>query len=161
MLARAATAAADPETSVATRAAPAAAAPETTQLVYVEVLGKAGPYGVGYEHALVSRIALGVEGSYARLRDQDLATVVPYVHVTPLRRGANALFGELGVELAYSKLESSVPRWMGSASSSLGGVAAVGYERSWKHVVLRGAISLLAGKGGMAPWAGLAIGVKP
>ena len=160
VLAAVAPAAADPEASV-TASVSSAPAADPTQLVYVEVLGKAGAYGVGYEHVIAPRIALGVEGSYTRLRGQDLAAAVPYVHVTPLRRGANALFGELGVALGYSKLESAVPRWMGSTSSSIGGVAAVGYERSWKHVVLRGAVSLLAGKGGMAPWAGLAIGVKP
>lgn len=135
--------------------------PTGSQLVYAEVLGKAGPYGVGYEHAVTPRVALGFEGSYTRLRSQDLATGVPYVHVTPLRRGAHALFGELGLELSYSKLESAVPRWMGTATTAIGGVASVGYERAWKHVVVRGALSLLAGKGGMAPWAGLAIGVKP
>ena len=135
--------------------------PAHSSLVYVEALGKAGTYGVGYEHGVTERIALGFEGSYARLREQDLATAVPYVHVTPLRRGANALFGELGVELGYSRLESAVPRWMGTSTTALGGVASVGYERTWKHVVVRGALSLLAGKGGMAPWAGLAIGVKP
>ena len=151
---------ADPEVGVTARAEPARAV-DREQLVYVEALGKAGPYGVGYEHGIADRIALGLEGSYAKLRDQDLATAVPYVHVTPLRRGAHALFGELGVELAYSKLESAVPRWMGTATTSVGGVASIGYERSWKHVVLRGAVSVLGGKGGMAPWAGLAIGVRP
>lgn len=163
LLALAGSAAADPDPDPEASVVAAAPAPEarSPQLVYVEVLGKAGAYGVGYEHGVTERIALGVEGSYTQLRAQELATAVPYLHVTPLRRGANALYGELGVELTYSQLVSAVPRWMGTTSSGIGAVASVGYERSWKHLVLRGAVSMLAGKGGMAPWAGLAIGVKP
>jgi hypothetical protein len=152
-------AAADPDV-VATATAPKAEA--SASLVYVEALGKAGPYGVGYEHAITERIALGFEGSVDRLREQNLAAAVPYVHVTPLVHGANALFGELGAELGYSKIESGVARWMGTSTTAVGAVAAVGYQRDLgKRFVLRIALSVLAGKGGAAPWGGIALGVKP
>lgn len=155
-------AAADPEVATATvEAAAAPPAKPAGSLVYVEALGKAGAYGVGYEHGITPRISLGFEGSYTQLRAQDVTTGVPYVHVTPLRRGGNALFGELGLEISSSAIESTVPRWMGTSTTAIGGVASIGYEHAWRHVVVRGALSLLAGKGGMAPWAGLAIGVKP
>ena len=132
-----------------------------SSLVYVEALGKAGAYGVGYEQPITARLAVGVEGSYAPLRDQVIATLVPYLHVEPLRRGHNALFGELGLELAHSRLASSVERWMGESTNAVGGVASVGYQRTVGKLVVRGALSVLAGKGGMAPWAGLAIGWRP
>jgi len=130
-------------------------------LVYVEALGKAGAYGVGYEQGVSERVSLGFAGSYTRLRSQDLVMATPYLHVAPLVRGRDALFGELGVELAYSKLESAVPRWMGTSTTAVGGIASIGYEHAFKRLVVRGALSLLAGKGGMAPWVGLAIGVRP
>lgn len=131
-------------------------------LVYVEALGKAGAYGVGGEYSISPRFAVGLEASADKLREQEVATVVPYIHVEPLRRGGNALFGELGVVTSYSKLESSVPRWMGTSTTGVGGVAALGYERSLgKKLVARIAINLLAGKGGAAPWAGIALGWKP
>jgi hypothetical protein len=133
----------------------------SSSLVYVEALGKAGPYGVGYEHAITERISLGFEGSADRLREQNLATAVPYVHVTPLRHGPHALFGELGVEFAYSKIESGVARWMGTSSTAIGGVAAAGYQRDFgKRFVLRIALEVLAGKGGAAPWGGISFGAK-
>lgn len=131
-------------------------------LLLIEALGKAGPYGVGAEGSISPRLSLGVEGSYEHLRQQELATVVPYVHVEPLRRGGNALFGELGVEVAYSKLESGVARWMGTSTTGVGGIASIGYERALgKKLVARIAINLLAGKGGAAPWGGISLGWKP
>ena len=44
-------------------------------LIYVEALGKGGLYGVGYERTLTSRLALGIAGSFAVIRDQRLTTV--------------------------------------------------------------------------------------
>ena len=58
----------------------ATAAPEVPgkNLFYVEALGKAGLYGVGFERTLTSRLALGVAGSFAVVRDQQLTTLSPY-----------------------------------------------------------------------------------
>jgi hypothetical protein len=127
-------------------------------LFYVEALGKTGAYGLGYERALDPHLALGVEASYLPLRDQELATGATYIHVTPARRGRNALFGDLGVELAYSRIDSPVARWMGTTTYGGGGVASLGWEHDRGRWVTRTAVSLLAGKGGAAPWFGLTLG---
>jgi hypothetical protein len=149
---------ADPEVS-ASVPDPAPTGPGR-HLVYAELLGKAGAYGVGYEVTATDRVAFGVAGSYSQLRDQTIATAVPYVHVTPWRRGANAVFGELGLELTDSRI-GPAPRWMGTSTSAVGGIASLGYERTWKRIVVRGSVSALGGTGGFGPWAGLAIGVRP
>jgi hypothetical protein len=130
------------------------------QLVYVEALGKAGLYGVGYERAITPRLALGGVASYAVIRDQQLATAAPYLHATLVRGRRHALFGELGLVLVHSRIPSPVATWDGMAETGAGGVAAVGWERRGRLVV-RAQAAVLAGEGGVAPWLGFAVGVTP
>ena len=129
--------------------------------VYVEALGKAGLYGVGYERTLTARLSLGVAGSYAVIRDQQLTTVSPYVHGTLIRGTRHALFMELGVTFVHSRLPSPVDDWDGMSDSGAGGFASLGWERSGDHVVVRTSASVVAGEGGIAPWLGVAIGYRP
>jgi hypothetical protein len=130
-------------------------------LVYAEVGGKAGAYGVGYERVLTDRLALGAVASFLVVRGQQIATAAPYVHATVLRRGKHALFGELGAVLVHSKIPSPVDDWDGMSESGGGGVAALGWERAAHHLVVRAQASVLVGEGGVAPWAGFAIGYRP
>lgn len=130
-------------------------------LVYVEALGKAGLYGVGYERAITPRLALGGAVSYVRLRGQHVATAAPYLHATLLRGRRHALFGELGLVLAHSRITSPVEGWDGMAETGSGGVAALGWERRGRRVVVRAQGSVLAGEGGATPWLGLALGWRP
>jgi hypothetical protein len=133
----------------------------TEQLIYVEALGKAGLYGVGYERAITPRLALGIAGSYAIVRDQHLATGAPYLHGTLLRGGRHALFGELGLVIVHSRIPSPVASWEGMAETGAGGVAAVGWERRGRRLVVRAQLAVLAGEGGVAPWLGFSLGVTP
>jgi hypothetical protein len=131
-------------------------------LIYVEAGGKAGAYGVGYELSITPRLALGAVASYAVLRDQHIATGSPYLHATILRGRHNALFGELGLVLAYSKIPSPVMTWDGMSESGAGGAAALGWERTFKHGFLtRVQGSVLVGEGGAAPWFGISFGWRP
>lgn len=130
-------------------------------LVYVEALGKAGLYGVGYERAITPRLALGGVASYVRLHGQHVATAAPYLHATLLRGRRHALFGELGLVLAHSRIVSPVDGWDGMAETGSGGVAALGWERRGRRVVVRAQGSVLAGEGGATPWLGLALGWRP
>lgn len=130
-------------------------------LVYAELLGKGGPYGVGYERAITGRLSLGVTGSFAVIRQQQLTTIAPYLHVLIARRGRNALFGELGASIVHSRVPSPVATWDGMSDTGGGGLAALGYERAGDRLVFRVGLSAVAGEGGLAPWGGIAIGVKP
>ena len=134
---------------------------EPANLVYVELLGKGGPYGLGFERTITGRLALGAVVSYAVIRDQHLATAAPYLHATIGRRGRHALFGELGAVLVHSRIPSPVPGWDGMSDTGGGGVVTLGYELAARRVVLRAYLAGMAGEGGVAPWLGVAFGVRP
>ncbi|HEY5936125.1 MAG TPA: hypothetical protein VIU61_15855 [Kofleriaceae bacterium] len=135
--------------------------PPGRHLVYVELLGKGGAYGLGYELSISPRFSVGTAVSYVSIRDQQIATVAPYVHASALRFGKNALFGELGATFVHSRIPSPVPDWDGMSESGAGGFASVGWERAWQHLTLRTSGSIVAGEGGLAPWLGVAIGYRP
>jgi hypothetical protein len=135
--------------------------PPSPNLFYVEALGKAGAYGVGYERQITPRLSLGGAASYAVMRDQHIASVSPYLHATLLRRGKHALFGELGAVLVHSRIPSPLPEWNGISDTGGGGVGALGWERTGRHLVLRAQGSVLVGEGGASPWGGFAIGYRP
>lgn len=130
-------------------------------LLYIEALGKGGLYGVGYERTLTSRLSLGVVGSFAVIRAQQLTTVSPYVHGTLLRGTRHALFTELGATFVHSRLPSPVDDWDGMSDGGGGGFASLGWERAGERVVVRTSASVVAGEGGMAPWLGVVIGYRP
>ena len=130
-------------------------------LVYAELGGKAGLYGVGYERTLTARLSLGIAASFVVLRDQQITTVAPYVHGTIVRGTRNALYAELGPTLVHSRLPSPVDDWDGMSDTGGGGFASLGWERATRHLVLRTSGSIVVGEGGVAPWLGFAIGVRP
>lgn len=128
--------------------------------VYAEALGKAGPYGVGYEYAITKRLALGVVGSYAVVSDQQLTTVAPYVHADFLRGARHSMYGDFGIIFVHSKIPSPVPEWDGMSESGAGGQATLGWEwRPWRLVV-RTSLGLALGEGGLAPFLGFAVGAR-
>lgn len=130
-------------------------------VIYGELLGKAGEYGVGYEHPITERLSLGGAGSIAILRGQQIFTAAPYVHVKLLERGANGMFVELGAVLAHSRIPSPVANWSGASATGGGGFLSLGYQRTQRWLVMRAALSAEVGEGGIGPAFGLAFGVKP
>jgi hypothetical protein len=129
-------------------------------LFYVELGGKAGLYGVGYERRLTKRLSIGAAGSFAPIRDQQILTLTPYLHLPLLDGKRNALFTELGASFVHSSIASPVDDWDGMTDSGGGGFASLGWERRSRHLVFRAAASFVVGEGGVAPWFGLAIGVR-
>jgi hypothetical protein len=128
--------------------------------VYAEALGKAGPYGLGYEFAITPRLALGAAGSYAVLADQQLTTIAPYVHADLVRGDRHSLYGDIGFVVVHSKLRSPVPEWDGMSEAGAGGEATLGWEwRPWRLVV-RTSLGVAIGEGGVAPFLGFAIGAR-
>src|SRR5689334_4148744 len=80
-------------------------------LFYFEALGKGGLYGVGYEYKVKRWLGLGAAFSYSNIRDEQVYTASPYVHLTALQGKRNALFGEFGAIFAHSRISSPVMNW--------------------------------------------------
>ena len=128
--------------------------------VYAEALGKAGPYGVGYELGITPRLALGIAASYAIIRDQQLTTIAPYVHADFIRGKRHSMYGDFGVVFVHSRIPSPVPEWDGMSESGAGGQATLGWEwRPWRLIV-RTSAGLAVGEGGLWPFIGLAVGAS-
>jgi hypothetical protein len=134
---------------------------QAEDLFYVEALGKAGAYGVGYEHTMTGRLSLGIAASYITVSDQQIATAAPYLHATVAGTARHALFGEIGAILAHSRIPSPVPDWDGMSDTGGGGYLSVGYEYARRHVVVRASGSIVAGEGGLGPMLGILVGVRP
>ena len=130
-------------------------------LVYAEVLGKAGPYGIGYEYSVMPWIAFGAAVSYAVIGDERLTTTAPYVHVPLVGHHHHRLFGELGAIAAHRHIPSPVPDWSGSTHTGTAGFLSLGYEHVAKHVVIRASGSVVAGDGGLGPMVGISFGARP
>ena len=126
--------------------------------IYVELLGKAGPYGVGYERRITDRLWLGFAASYASVRDQQIATAAPYVHARLLGT-RSSMFTEIGAVFVHTRIPSPVSEWDGMSDSGGGGFASLGWQRTWTHLIVRAHGSLMIGEGGVTPWGGVAIGV--
>lgn len=139
---------------------PQAASAEESKphLVYGEVLGKAGLYGLGYEHTLNGRLSLGGAFSYAPINDQKVTTLAPYLHVRMFGH-RNQMFGEVGAVLSRSHLPSPVTGWSGMDENGFGALASLGWERRTEHLVLRLSGSLVYGTGGLVPVVGFMFGV--
>ena len=135
------------------------ATPPRRHLVYAEALGKAGPYGVGWELAITPRLSLGVAGSFAMLGGQQLYTIAPYLHAAALRGGRHTLFGELGLVVIHSHLPSPVAEWDGMSDTGAGGQATLGWQWQPGRWVVRTSGGIAAGQHGIAPIVGLALGI--
>jgi hypothetical protein len=127
-------------------------------VVYVEALGKAGPYGLGYEHSIEARISIGAAASYISMEGQQLYTFSPYIHGTLAGAHRHRVFSEVGAVLAHSRIPSPVDDWEGMADTGGGGFLSFGYEYARGHFLARASGAVVAGEGGLAPMIGLAVG---
>jgi hypothetical protein len=142
-------------------ASAAQAEPPSRHLFYVEVLGKAGEYGVGYEYTLMPWLSFGGAASFAVVGDQQITTAAPYVHTTLLGKHAHRMYSELGAIVAHSRIPSPVSDWKGMSNTGTGGFLSLGYEHDSKRIVVRASGSIVAGDGGLGPMIGLSIGARP
>ena len=134
-----------------------AIADERRHAVYVEVLGKGGAWGAGYDWAISPRLAIGTVASFAPLDGQRVYSLSPYLSVVPLGRGVHRWFIDVGPQLVHLSTPSPVPEWNGMSSSGIGAQASSGYERRG-HVLLRFYGQVVAGRNGAAPWLGASLG---
>ncbi|MBK9033718.1 MAG: hypothetical protein IPL61_21040 [Myxococcales bacterium] len=175
-----ASAAADPITRVATTtpaltdsaARPAASAddggaddgtdapapPTRRHAIYLEGMGRGGLGGLGYGYQLDRRWGVGAVASFNLVDGQRLYSLSPFVTLYPVGGGArHRWFVEAGPHLARLVTPSPVPEWSGTSSNGIGGQLASGYE--YRHGVLVRVFGMVeAGRGGVAPWFGVALG---
>lgn len=128
--------------------------------VHVELMGRGGAYGVGGELVVAKRVGVGVTASLLPVDGERVTTVSPYVHMVLLARGAHAWFADAGPAITHTSIPSPVPEWDGVSDTSIGGVVSTGHEVSGERLFLRSSISLAVGPGGVAPWGGVALGVR-
>jgi hypothetical protein len=138
-----------------------AARADERHLFYVELLGKGGAYGFGYEFTFMPRLAVGGAASYAVLNDQHITTAAPYLHATLFGKAHHRMYTELGAILAHSRISSPVSDWKGMTNTGTAGFLSLGYEHDRKHVVIRASGSVVAGDGGLGPMVGISIGARP
>lgn len=138
---------------------PAATAVPSRHMVYAELGGKAGLWGLGYELSLSPRFVVGAAASYLVLDGQRIASLSPYAGAYLLgARGRHRWFVHGGPALVRVTTPSPVPEWDGTSTTGVGVEVSSGYEHRRGALSLRGFAMVAAGRGGVAPWAGMTIG---
>src|SRR5262245_59028786 len=118
---------------VAVSSASASAEPPRRHAVYVELLGKGGLWGVGYDVQL-GRLGVGAAASAYVVDGQRVLSLSPYLAAYPLGGARHRWFVHLGPQLVHQSTPSPYPEWPGSSSTGLGVEVSSGYEL--RHRVL-------------------------
>ena len=128
--------------------------------VYVELFGKSGVYGFGYELELLSKFQLGVVGSAYFIDNERLTTLSPYMGINLLGEKRHRWFLHGGPTLVHRKISSPVPEWSGLSTTNLSGQISSGYEYRLNRMFFRGYLMAVVGEGGFSPWFGLSAGAR-
>lgn len=96
--------------------------------IYVDLFGKGGLWGVGYDYQLTPRLGVGAVGSYYVLGGDRFLTASPYLSLTPVLHGAHRWFVHAGPQLVRRATPSPVPEWAGLTSTSYAAEVSSGYE---------------------------------
>jgi hypothetical protein len=134
-----------------------AAAGEQRNAVYLELLGKGGLWGLGYDFDLSRRWAVGAAASFYMLDGEQVLTLSPYAGVYPARGRHHSWFVQAGPQLVRLAIPSPVPEWKGTSSIDVGAELSTGWEYR-NHILVRGFVMASAGKNGVLPWLGLSLG---
>jgi hypothetical protein len=152
---------AEPVAASASATAPSAAptssasTPERHHAIYVDLLGKGGLWGVGYDYR-THRLALGATVSYYSYDGDRITTIAPYLAAYPLSRGHHSAFVQAGPELVRRFTPSPVPEWMGLAQTHWNAEASVGYEYR-ARLLVRAYVMVQKGDH-VVPWLGASLG---
>jgi len=146
----------DTDLAVGAKAAPARATRDARHAIYVELGGRAGLWGLGYDWQPHRRFAVGAAASYTSFDGDRITTFAPYVAAYPILRGRHRGFVQLGPTVSRQTTPSPFPEWDGLSTTKLSVEAAGGYE--YRHgVLVRGYV--MASKGAhLVPWIGASIG---
>src|SRR5687767_5867760 len=96
--------------------------------VYVEVLGKGGLWGAGWDAAITSRLGAGVAASFYVVDRTQVASLSPYLAAYLLGTGRHRWFVHAGPQLVKVTVSSPVPEWQGTSASGIGAELSTGYE---------------------------------
>jgi len=124
---------------------------------YLELLGKGGLWGIGYDFQYSRWLGGGVAGSFYVLDGQRVSSLSPYLAIEPLGSGHHRWFVHAGPQLYRVATPSPVPEWSGTSSTGLGAALSTGYEYR-NHLLVRVFAMGVAGKHGVAPWLGASLG---
>jgi hypothetical protein len=135
-------------------AAPATAEP--SHVVYLDVLGKGGMWGLGYEWQATPRFALGGVASFYVLDGDRFATASPYVAAFPIVAGRHRWFVHAGPQLVHRTTPSPGPEWPGMSTTGFAAELSSGYEY---HSTIDLRVYAMGSVGEhVVPWLGASIG---
>jgi hypothetical protein len=123
----------------------------------VELLGKNGLYGVGYDRALSERWGIGGAAAWFTVESEEVLSLSPYVNLYPLAGLHWALALQAGAQLVHVKVPSRIVGWSGTSATGVAGQVSAGFEYR-SALLCRFLLSGVYGRGGGRPWAGLALG---
>lgn len=131
------------------------AEPSADHAIYVDVLGKAGLWGLGYDwrHRW---FAIGATASYFSFDGDRITNFAPYVAAYPIGRGRHHGFIQLGPTVSRRTTPSPVAEWDGMTTTQLGGELCAGYEYR-NHVLFRG-YAMVSKTEHVMPWLGVSLG---
>lgn len=143
---------AEPPSIEAVAVAPSAPAHD----VYVDLLGKGGLWGLGYDYRATMRLAVGAVGSLYELGGDRFVTFSPYVGIYPIAGARHAWFVHLGPQVVFRTTTSPGPEWPGMTTSGVDVETSTGYEYR-NHILLRVYVMASAGAE-VVPWLGASVG---
>ncbi len=138
-------------------AADAEGSPSRPHAAYVELLGKHGLYGVGYDYATSERWAFGGAGAFFVVESERVLSFGPYVNFYPVTGSGGALVLQTGAEFVQVWVPSRVRGWSGASATGVSGQLSAGYEYRGS-VLVRFLATGVFGQGGLRPWVGIAVG---
>lgn len=136
--------------------ASATARAEPHHTVSVELFGKGGLWGLGYEWQPQRRFALGAVGSWYMLGGEHYATFSPYVSAYPVAHERHRWFVQLGPQLVHRTTPSPGPEWQGMSTTGYDLELSSGYERRGSVVLRAYAMTSVGAR--ITPWLGASIG---
>jgi hypothetical protein len=140
--------------------APGTRAPATSSparhAVYVDLLGRAGLWGLGYDYQPRRWLGFGAAASFYILDGDRFSTIAPYAALYPIARGAHSAFLQLGPSASRRTTPSPVPEWDGMSTTQLGAALCAGYE--YRRGVLFRAYAMASKGDHLVPWLGVSLG---
>jgi hypothetical protein len=129
---------------------------EPREVVSLELGGKGGLWGLGFEWR-PRWYLVGVVGSYYPLSGDRFATLSPYAGVFPLISEHHAWFLHAGPQVVHHATPSPFPEWQGVGATGWGVEVSSGYEYRRGPVVAR-AYAMLSLGDHLVPWIGTGVG---
>lgn len=126
-------------------------------VIYAEIMGKGGLYGIGYDRSILPWLGVGAAFSYYDLFGARAMFICPYLNLYPIAGVKNALLVQAGPEIIYAWASTGMINWAGDSAMGVGGQLSAGYEYRGGFV-FRLLFTTFFGAGGALPWGGMSFG---